>query len=263
MSLDEMAWLAEDGRAGDALFAFAAGVFGDAILYSAREADVGAILLADHESDGGLVVLETSLVAWLDRLIAFDGVEYACVTGELPAAPPEVARRFLARHLTLNPGSEWAARQMMNLDYPGGHPRGALHWDATRHTLVPIGEAGPVEEVTIHAPSQRELESVASAGRVRRLMIVGGAGLDLSCLGRQSAMRSLSVYDVPVVDAGQLEHVAGLEEVYFTRCEVRRLDRLAGIAALKRVRIPRCEIDEAELDRLRGLRSNPRLGIER
>jgi hypothetical protein len=184
--------------------------------------------------------------------------------GELRSATLAAARRFLERHLSLNPGSEWAARQTMKLDHPAGHPRGAHHWDAKRRALVPIGKAGDVELVTLHPASQRDLESVADAGRVQRLMIVGGeAGLDLSCIARQSAMRSLSIYDVAEVDAGQLEQVVGLEDISFLRCRIRHLDRLAKIAALKRLQIPQCDIDEAEFDTLRSLRSNPRLGIER
>jgi hypothetical protein len=261
LAVDEMGWLSADGGAGDELFSFAAGIYGDAILWSGRDQEIGAVLLADHESEGGLVVLETSLAAWLRRLAEFGGIEFAYVTAEIEHAAPDVARQFLGRHLALNPALEWAAREMAKLGQPArqGHP----DWNAERHTLLPAAEPGQAESVTLSAATQRQLESIADAGKARSLTVSGGQGLDFSCLARQSAMRSLRLYDLGEVDASQLAFVSGLEDVEFRRCKVRRLDRLAGISTLKRVRLPESDIDEAELDTLRGLRSNPRLGIAR
>jgi hypothetical protein len=251
--LDEAGWTTEETPSP--IFVFAVGVYGDAIGCD----ESGRVLLADHESDEGTAVLETGLSAWLDRLTEYGGMEYAYFMGSIGELPADAQRRFLRRHRELNPGSEWAARGLLRLDYPEGHPLGYHHWDRATGRLAPIGEAGEVKHVTLDHPRERDLESVARAGVCEHLMIVGGEITNLSVLAKLRGLRELYVYDVPEVDAAELVGVRSLVDVCFLRCHVRRLEELGRLPALQRLRLNECTFDEDALRVVRRMRSGIRL----
>jgi hypothetical protein len=169
LPLEEIQWLAEESA-----FIFAAGMYGDAIFQQCggSSGDDGAIVLADHEcTDGEFVILGENLAAWIERLLAFDGVEYAYLQGELPNLPLERQRALIDEYQRLNPRSEWAARERLRLDHPGGHPQGDFHWDPPSGRLVPIAQAGDITDITLKNPTSADLESIASAGRCKSLTL--------------------------------------------------------------------------------------------
>lgn len=258
--LDEAEWNPEGGE--EKVFMFAAGDYGDAILLDGA----GQVLLADHESDEGTVMLETSLAKWIDRLADYDGVEYAYLMGELPKLDAAKARRFLERHVELNPKQEWGARELFKMTYPDGHPRGYHHFNRQAGRLVPIGEAGAVTDVTLKNGRQLDLESICRAGQCECLMIVGGEGFDFTVLKMLGRLAQLYVYDIAEVDARALGEVGGLESVVFLRCRVRGLEALGRLTKLKRLGLKECEFEEWELDVVKGTRKTAglgRLGVER
>lgn len=261
LGLSEMA--AHVGPGGETLFAFASGIFGDAIFYVERSAGrpvAGSVLLEDHEM-GEVIVLETSLAGWIERLAAYNGTDYAYMMGELPKLDGASARRFLERHAELNPGSELAMRGLFKLNYPDGHPGGYHHWDGAGKRLVPIGEAGHVRHVALDGGSQRDLESIGRAGICERLIVAGGKIEDLSPLLGLAALRELYIYDLKEVDVSPLSGLPELVEVRFLRCSLRRLERLAAAAKLRRLTLNECQFDESALDAVR--RGRPGIGIAR
>jgi hypothetical protein len=252
---DELQWVSDEGL-GDCIV-FACGCYGDAVFCD----ESGRVLLADHESDEGVVVLESSLSAWLARLAAYDGVEYAYFMGALPSQPVETQRHFMTRHRELNPNSEWAARGLLRLDFPKGHPMGYHHWDRATKRLVPITKAGDVTRVTLEKGTQRDLESVVEAGRCEHLMIVGGTIEDLSPLSRLRSLRELYVYNFLEIDLSALTGLSELVDACFLRCRLRGLEVLAGAPKLARLRLNDCQFDEDALQAVRAGR--PGIGISR
>ncbi len=241
---------------GGPFFIFAAGEYGDGIVLDAA----GRVLLADHEDS--IAVLADSLAAWIERLIAFNGTEYAYVRGEVASLPPERRRTFLMDHQRLNPDSEWAARQLMALDFPGGHPLGHHVWDPATRRLLPAAEAPPTRLIQIQNVSQRDIDTVTGAKGCNDLMIVGadgGEALDLSPLSKMTTLTDLYVYDVADVDARQLAAHPALADLCFLRCRVTNIAALAKVSTLKRLRLNECRTDEADFARFRALRPEVKL----
>ena len=245
----------ESGRVGDPpYFIFANGDFGDAVMCDAA----GRIVLADHEA-GEAVILGRSLAEWIERLLAFNGDELAYMQGGVDDIAPEAARRFLNDHLSLNPGSEWAARKLMQLDHPHGHPLGYHHWDRENNRLVPIAQATDAHKIDLTAGSQRDVDSLADARDCRYLMIVRGSVSDFSPLTKIRSLTDLYIYDIPRVDARQLASCPALKDLCFLRCRVDHVDALAEMGTLKRLRLNECHVDEGEMERYRSKRRDSRL----
>lgn len=264
LPLEEVEWLTDELTGPGRWFMFASGIYGDAVVLGqgpGADLDNGPVLLADHEAGPPLVLLETTLAAWLDKLLRFRGEEYAYMMGELKNTDAHTARAFLLRHMELNPWSEWGARSLMRLDFPDGHPVGYHHWDPNARRLVPIGEDGEVDDITLDEPTQADLDSVVAAGKCRRLMICGGVIADWSTLSRLATLEELYVYDHAHVAVRSWGDLQSLSDVCFLRCGVVGLDALGRIAALRRLRLNDCRFDEAELAEVKRLK--PAVGVER
>lgn len=237
-------------------FMFASGVYGDGIVLDAG----GRVLLADHEDK--LKVIGESLAAWIERLVAFDGFEYAYVTGGLPEVSSERRRNFLIDHLRLNPDSEWAARGLMALDFPRGHPAGYHVWDRAARRLMPAAEAPPTPHVQISDVTQRDVDTVVDVKGCVHLMLIGQAGdaslganpIDLRPLCRMTTLKDLSVYTIADVDARQLADHPSLVDLGFLRCRVTHIESLALVSTLVRVWLSDCSTDAADVAAFRTRR---------
>jgi hypothetical protein len=241
---------------GAPFFIFAAGDYGDGIVLDSN----GRVILADHE--GPMQVLADSLAGWIERLIAFKGTEYAYIRGQISDLPSDRARVFLTDHRRLNPEDEWAARQLMGLDYPNGHPLGPHVWDHESHRLFPIAQApaAAVRDIHLSDVTQRDIENVLGAKGCTNLMVIGaGPSVDFSVLAKLSTLTDLYLYDVKEIDARQLSGHPALDDVCFLRCRVAHVDALAKIASLKRLRLNECHVDETELAHFRSLRPEVKL----
>src|SRR6185437_8489095 len=235
-------------------FYFAVGDFGDVIVCD----NAGQIVLADHEG-GGTPILGETLAEWIERLLTYDGSEYAYFKGSLDDIAPRAARQFLVRHLQLNPWDEWAARKLIEIDYPQGHPEGYLHWDRGSQRLVPVGQLAEALDITMTAPRQRDIDSLVGAKGCRRLMMVRGTVNDLKPLNALKQLTDLYVYDFPIVDARQLADHQSIVDLCFLRCRVDHIDVLAGIPTLKRLRLNECRFDAGQYERFVSSRRDMRL----
>jgi hypothetical protein len=177
LEFSELEWIAPseldkygivDRSGGAEYFAFACGIFGDGICVRCTGSVEREVLLADHEG-GGFIYLAHDLCEWIERLIEFDGVDYAYTPGGIENLESGQQRAILEFHRELNPHLEWVARGLTRLDFPNGHPKGYLHWNG--HDLMPLAEAGHVEIISLSECFQKDLESIAAVGLCRDLTI--------------------------------------------------------------------------------------------